>query len=247
MRLLLKIFTLGFLTLFLLPVTFAFSATSTVPTFKAEYKLSHNDIEIGHVTLTVKKLSPNQYQLTSSTKTSGLLAFIRDDDVVETSKFELANGKVRPIFYQYIEDLGDDQRNVTLSFDWEKLKVTNTSKGRAWKLKIIEGVLDKALMQIALMLDLGNTTEPLIYQIADGGRLKQYAFSPLGKEHITINNTSYKTIKLARKKDDKPLITYYWCATDLHNLPILLKREKTYGTFEMRLLNVKFTAEKIKP
>jgi len=88
---------------------------------------------------------------------------------------------------------------------------------------------------------LNNSAEQVFsYQIADGGKLKTYAFSQLGVEQIEVAGKQFNTIKLARKKDDKPLITYYWCAKDLHNLPILLQREKSYGTFEMRLLSVKF-------
>ncbi|PCH83163.1 MAG: hypothetical protein COB89_06810 [Piscirickettsiaceae bacterium] len=213
---------------------------SPIPDFQAEYILKHNGIEIGHVELTVKKTATNQYTLISATQTSGLLAFIRDDDVIETSIYEIVEHQLRPITYRYQEHLGDGRKNVSLTFDWDALKVSNASKGHVWKLDISTGVLDKALMQIALMHDVGDTRKDLSYQIADGGRLKTYAFTRLGTEKITINETRYNTTKLARKKDDKPLLTYYWCATALHNLPILIQRKKIYGTFEMRLINVAF-------
>ena len=212
-----------------------------VPIFKADYTLHHNDIQIGHVALTVKKSGAAQYQLTSSTKTSGLLSFIRDDDVEESSLFDLYNGRIRPLSYHYKADLGDSQKDIILNFDWSKLKVSNSIAGRSWKLAITDGVIDKALMQIALMHDLADNDAYLSYQIADGGRLKNYVFTRIGTEKITLDGRQYDTIKLARKKDDKPLITYYWCAKSLANLPVLLRREKKYGTFEMRLDQVKFS------
>lgn len=220
--------------------THAFALAHVIPTFKAEYKLSHNAIEIGRVSLTVKRLASGQYQLKSSTQTSGLLAFISDDDVVETSLFELTSKHIRPIRYQRIQSLGDEGKNILLKFDWQKNTLLNSSKGHDWTLDIAAGVLDKALMQIALMLDLNDSKPTLSYQIADGGKLKNYIFTSLGTEEIDIQGKSYSTVKLARKKDDKPSITYYWCATELNNLPILLQREKKYGTFEMRLVNVIF-------
>jgi len=223
-----------------LNASLAFSSEQLVPTFKAHYKLSHNSIEIGHVELTVEALKNNQYQLISSTQTSGVLAFVRDDDVVESSLFEVSGESIRPIFYQYKQNLGDELKDVRLSFDWPNNSLTNSSKGHDWKLAITEGVLDKALMQIALMLDLKEPKPSLTYPIADGGKLKQYVFTTLGTETVTIAKKRYETIKLARKKDDKPLITYYWCAKELHNIPVLIQREKVYGTFEMRLLSVKF-------
>jgi len=218
----------------------SFARDPAIPTFKAQYKLSHNNIEIGRVELTVDALKNNQYQLTSSTHTSGLLAFVRDDDVVESSLFEASGESIRPVFYQYKQNLGDERKDVRLSFDWPNNSLTNSSKGHDWKLAITEGVLDKALMQIALMLDLNAPKPSLTYHIADGGKLKKYVFSTLGTETINIAGKRYETIKLARKKGDKPLVTYYWCAKELHNMPVLLQREKAYGTFEMRLLSVNF-------
>jgi len=211
----------------------------SIPPFQAEYQLKHNGIEIGHVKLSLKKTAPNKLKLVSFTETSGMLSFIRDDDVIETSSFEIADQRPRPISYQYQEHLGDGRKNVSLAFDWNDLNVTNRSKGTVWKLAINDGVLDKALMQIALMQDL-NTDKTLTYKIADGGKLKTYRFDTLGTEKINIKGKTYQTIKLARKKGDKPRITYYWCAPALHNLPILLQRKKTYGTFEMRLIKVSF-------
>lgn len=242
MNLLLRKFKLYVFTfLFILLPTASFALNHSIPTFKAEYKLSHNNIEIGHVSLSVQRLTNGQYQLRSSTQTSGLLSFIRDDDVLETSLFELAKGDLRPLSYQYQQSLGDEKKNVNLQFNWPEKTLINSSKGHDWSLALTKGVLDKALLQIALMLDLKNSTEQVLsYQIADGGRLKTYAFSPLGTEQIDVAGKQFNTIKLARKKNDKPLITYYWCAVDLHNLPVLLQREKSYGTFEMRLLNVTF-------
>ena len=215
------------------------ASSHSIPPFQAEYQIKHNGIEIGHVQLSLKQISPNNFKLVSYTETSGVLSFIRDDGVLETSNFEIVNQRPRPTSYQYLEHLGDGRKNVSLTFNWNKLNVSNQSKGIVWKLAISDGVLDKSLMQIALMQDL-NTNKTLTYDIADGGKLKTYRFIPLGTEKIEINNKTYQTVKLARKKDDKQLITYYWCAPKLHNLPVLLRRKKTYGTFEMKLIKASF-------
>lgn len=242
MNLLFKKFNRYFLALlFSLCSTNAFAAKHSVPLFKAEYKLTHNKIEIGRVALSVTPLESGQYQLKSATETSGILAFVRDDDVLETSLFELTEEHIRPLSYHYQQALGNKNKNISLQFNWQKNTLTNSSQGHDWTLALTKGVLDKAVMQVALMLDLNNATTPMLrYEIADGGKLKTYAFSRLGTEKIDIGGTEYDTVKLARQKGTKPLITYYWCAPELHNLPILLQREKSYGTFEMRLINVKF-------
>lgn len=216
----------------------------TLPTFKAQYKIKHNGIEIGHVALSVTKKGAQQYQITSKTETSGFLAFIRDDETTETSHFEMLGHSLRPFSYQYRERLIDSKKDVDISFDWENLQASNTSKGNTWKMDIVDGVVDKTLLQVALMYDLQSGKEDLTYQVADGGRLKTYAFKRKGLEEISIDKKKYSTVKLTRKKNGKPLITYYWCASELYYLPILVTRKKTYGTFEMVLEKVKFNLQK---
>jgi len=237
--------TINKLTLFIVlcispDILLANSASPPIIDFQAKYTLKHNGLEIGRVKLSVTRTHNQQYQLISESKNSGILAFFRDDNVVETSHFEIHNNALRPLNYQYLENLEKGKRNTQLSFDWENLLVTNHIEKHQWKLKIHPGVLDKALMQVALMRELQSNDKNPSYQIADGGHLKTYHFSRQGNEKININGVEYNTIKLARKKNSKPNITYYWCAEELHYLPVLLKRKKTYGTFQMKLESIQF-------
>lgn len=218
----------------------SFAENLPVPEFKAQYTIKHNGVEIGHIELRVEKIAEQQYQLISSTETSGILAFIRDNEASETSTFDVVNNQLRASVYKYRERLIDGQKDVDVVFDWDALKAINTAKGHTWKLDITAGVLDKALMQVALMHDLESGKQDMTYHVADGGSLKKYEFTYEDSEEIKIDDRTYNTVRLARLKNDKPPITYYWCATDLHYLPVLVKRKKTYGTFEMVLEKVSF-------
>ncbi len=218
----------------------SYSWANTVPLFNAQYTLHHNSLEIGQVTLRVKQLSEHSYELTSTTTNSGITAFFRDDDILEVSQFNVSNETLIPQSYLLKKQSKTEQKETQVTFNWKKMRATNTTNKHSWSMPITGNVIDKALMQVALMLDLNKPTDTLTYQVADGGRLKQYTFTHLTREKIKVNGIPYDSIKLARKKDDKPLITTYWCATDLHNLPVLIQRKKTYGLFEMRLKSAVF-------
>ncbi len=215
-------------------------ANKTIPLFNAQYTLHHNSFEIGQVSLSVKQLSKHTYQLTSTTTNSGITAFFRNDNILEISQFNVSDGQLKAHSYLLKKDSKAEQKETRVTFNWEQMRVVNTTNKHSWNMPIKGSEIDKALMQVALMRDLNELTDTLTYQVADGGRLKQYTFTPLAREKIKVNGTHYDSIKLARKKDDKPLITTYWCATDLHNLPILIQRKKTYGLFEMRLKSATF-------
>jgi len=229
-----------YLLLYIAGLSPAFASTSIVPLFTANYTLHHNQLEIGRVKLSIITLGNHRYQLTSATRSSGLLSFIKHHTLLESSLFELKDKHIRPLSYQYLKQSSSHKKEVNLRFDWKKLKVINSSDGDHWSMPISHGVLDKALLQIALMRDLSAANSKLSYQVADGGKLKQYTFSTQGTEPLNVDGKRYQTIKLARTKDQHESITYYWCAPALANIPVLLQREKKYGLFEMRLQNISF-------
>ena len=238
MHLIVKI--LSYTLLFAISLSSATAADKAVPLFNAKYQLQHNNLEIGRIELSVATLGNNRYQLTSTTHSSGLLSFIQSHKVTESSLFELHNEKLRPLNYQYLKQSSKQKKDVKLNFNWQQLNVTNTADNQSWNMPISEGVLDKALMQIALMRDINDSGDSIQYDIADCGKLKQYHFTPQGSEDINIAGKTYKTKKFARSKGRHKNITYYWCAPALHNLPVQLQREKKYGLFEMHLQSVSF-------
>jgi hypothetical protein len=215
------------------------SASDDPIEFTAHYKLHFNGAEVGDVSLSVKKVAANRYQLTSLTKSSGLAAIISGGDITETSLFERVDGQLRPITYHF----NDNKKKVDLSFDWEQLRVTDASKNSSRGQTLKQGVLDKAVMLIALMQDLRTKGDKTTYQIADDGRIKSYAFKQQGQELLKLASGSYNTIKVVRQKEKKKELVYYWCAEELNMLPVVISRKKSFGTFKMVLASAEFTAQ----
>ncbi|ORU90498.1 MAG: hypothetical protein A6F71_05910 [Cycloclasticus sp. symbiont of Poecilosclerida sp. M] len=207
--------------------------------FSAEYNLLHNNAQIGKVTLAVKKVAGDQYKLTSSTKTGSLAKLLGARDSTETSLFEHKNGQIRPLTYQY----KDGKKNTELTFNWASSRVTNYSE-KPTEVRLLQpGVLDGALMKIALMQDLNDATNKITYHSTDGGRFKAYSFTQLGKENINLTSGTYETIKVVRQKEKKKELMYYWFAKELHMLPVMITREKSFGSFKMTLSKVDFPNE----
>jgi hypothetical protein len=78
-----------------------------------------------------------------------------------------------------------------------------------------------------MMQDLHNGAEHLTYSIADGGKIKEYSIKKIGAETVKIPLGEFATAKLQRITDSKT--TIWWCAEQLHFLPIKIQQKKHEG------------------
>src|SRR3569623_1489452 len=123
---------------------------------------------------------------------------------------------------------GANGLRVLLVVDCVRCVVTNVSDGDPWRMEIPPDVHDMLGYLLAIMLDLQRGRKELQYSIADGGKLKTYAFQILGEEQVESPFGRLKTVKLRRTEDKRD--TTVWCAPALHYLPVRLEQRETDGS-----------------
>lgn len=159
------------------------------------------------------------------------LRFFADSFVAsieETSLFDWPTpGQLRPLQYTYERTgLGRD-RTAKLDFDWQAKRVTNNVQDKPWKMKIHEGIQDKLSFQVQLQRDLAaGKTEDLYYQIADGGRIKEYRFAKVGEETLETPLGKVDTVKIERTRKDDDRVTYAWMAPEYGYLLVRMQQEE---------------------
>lgn len=199
----------------------AFATASNAPkTFDNQYKAKLYGFNIT-VTNRLTKSANNQYHLLF--QFDSMLGTI-----TETSEMRWDPEKqtIKPLHYVYKRrGLGKD-RDADLSFDWNKQTVTNKVQQTNWKMDISQRVQDKLSYQIQLQQDLLNGHKNFSYQIADGGRLKEYKFVTLGEEILDTPLGKVATIKVKRSRDNDERVTYAWLAKEWNYLLVRLQQEE---------------------
>ena len=191
--------------------------------FSVTYILQKGPVTLAEMKRKLYKNSNGNFVYESFSEPVGYARWFTDNTLLEKTEWNYQQQQLRPVTYSYDREGSKKQRHVKLSFDWDKMRVTNDINNDPWSMKITEGTLDKLLYHLAVMHDLANGKQSLEYQIADGGRLKTYSFSNLGEETLRTKLGTFKTIKLKRpgKRD-----TILWCAEELNYLPIKLVQEE---------------------
>lgn len=201
------------------------AAAEAPKSFDNQYKAKLYGFNIT-VTNRLTKNADNQYDLLF--KFDSMIGTI-----TETSQMQWDPVKqtIKPLHYLYQRrGLGKD-RDADLSFDWDKKTVINKVQQTNWQMDIAQRVQDKLSYQIQLQQDLLNGQKNFSYQIADGGRLKEYKFATLGEEMLETPLGKVNTVKVKRSRDNDKRVTYAWLAKDWNYLLVRLQQEEKGSTY----------------
>jgi Protein of unknown function (DUF3108) len=204
------------------------AAESPLPMFNAEYSLKRNGITLGTSTRSLTAARDGTYIYASTTQATGIISWFVKDHIDEYSRWTFDGARIRPLEYVYNRHGGNKTREVNLRFDWQRHIVTNTIDGEPWRMEIPPDAQDKLVYQLSIMYDLLNGKKNLEYKIADGGKLKDYAFEIEGEEVLNTTLGKIKTVRIQRIGDRRD--TTVWCAPQFSYLPVRLEQQDTDGS-----------------
>lgn len=214
--------------------TTAPAADSTVRAFTARYDFTANRLLVARMERSLRPNRDGSYLFTSKSVAAGMLSMLLSDNIDESSVWDLADGRPRPLRYQYHHTgRKEGERRAVLDFDWKKGIVTNRINDDPWTMKIPSGAQDKLLYQYTLMQDLKAGRPVLSYDIADGGELKNFSFERLGTETLTTPLGRLQTVKLQRVHGSRR--TVIWCAAALDYMPVRIEQHKDGKVLTMEI------------
>lgn len=197
--------------------------------FEASFSLRIKGAQFGEMKRSLNLLPNGEYLYSSDTKTTGLARLFYKDHIVEKSTWLYEDNLIKPVHYYYDRSGGKKIREVTVDFDYETKQILTTVNGESWQMPLEGIIFDKLLYQLSIMRDLSLAQADIDYNIADGGRIKNYFFQYLGEETIKTDLGSFNTIKMQRHKPNQRRKTTFWCAKELNYLPIKVENIEDDG------------------
>jgi len=167
-------------------------------------------------------------------------------DEVSHLRWDDEKSQVKPLHYVYKRRGVGRNRDAELSFDWDKQIVVNNVQNSSWKMDISQQVQDKLSYQLQLQQDLLDGKSKFVYQIADGGRLKEYAFEIVGEETLDTPLGKVNTVKVKRTRENSDRITFAWLAKDWDYLLVRMQQEEKGDTYTITLNKANVNGQDIK-
>ena len=206
--------------------------------FRLSYRLTSNGSEIAEVVQTLDAMEPGRWRFRSQVIPAGMLTSLVSGRIEEITELEHLKGRVRPLSYRFQRRGLARDRDVSVRFDWDRLRAYNEVNGDRWSMAIPDDALDKHSLVLAVSADLRADRLAAAYPVADGGRLKTYTHQRAGEERLSTPLGWLDTIKLRRIRPGRQRDTLFWHAPELDFVPVRIERRDRGG----RLLRMTLTS-----
>lgn len=195
--------------------------------FKADYQASYMGMQ-ANGTMTLASEGANKWRYSLNVKNQ--LA-----DLSQSTVFEEANGRLRPLSSNDRSVLLVKKRNVDATYNWSSNQATWTGDvkpDRRGPVALKTGDMDALLINLAIARDLA-AGKPLNYRMVDEGRIKPMSYKVVGKEKITVAGKSYDATKVSRTDGNKELIA--WIVPEFPVPARLLQRESGKDALDLTI------------
>ncbi len=216
-----RTFTLAIICALLASTAFASAPKAApLPEFEASFKLSRGSLRIGTSTLSLSLGKDGHYVYETRSWPSRWISWLLKDKLHELSRGYLDASGIHPLYYRYERSGGAREREAELHFDRDQSSVENHVDDSVWKMDVPAGTLDRLASQLGIMLALQADKTDMAFDIADGGKLREYNFRVVARETLELPAGTFETVKLVKVRRNSKRETYIWCAPELSYLPV---------------------------
>ncbi len=195
------------------------------PTFSAEYTVKASGLTVAKFNVKLTQEDEHHWTYHSVSDAVGLAAmFMGGEPVTDTSKLTLADGIIRPSFYERIRKTKKEDKSERVAYHWEKLLAHSEYTDRKLDITLNNQVTDKFTLQLLIMANINHIPNEMTLPIISKAKLKDYLIVNNGREKINTAYGERETIVIERKKDDSSY--KIWADPAIHGLPLQIERIK---------------------
>ncbi len=213
----------------------AISTAQAAPgSFQATYNVSKSNITLGEMESRLS-YTANGYTYQKLTRANGLAAMLSGDTLTERSSGTRRGETLIPqnYFHQHKNRRKNKQDEFTFT---AQNQVDGKYNNAAYQLQVPAGTIDPALLELLLMEDTASG-KPLIYKVANKGKLHTYTFKKLGNETLQVPAGSFNSIKIQRKDPEGNRDTTVWLAPELNYGIVKIRHNEDGDVLEAQLTN----------
>ena len=203
--------------------------------FQAIYNAQLKQVD-GQVMMTLKKEQDNLYSYEIITRPSGFWRIIIDGSIREKSIFILNNGVVQSKTYELTDTIRSKPRQSLATFDWDNLLLSGYYKDRKFELPLNIDIIDRAVLQIAIIANSHQDINSAEYYILDKDKIKKVQVSKKEMVSIRVPFGQFEAIEISHASEKSDSINSLWLAPELDYIPIkIIQKEDGKTVFSASL------------
>lgn len=202
-------------------------AADWVPTpFHATYAVQWKGMNAGTSTLDLRRTGADSWEYASRSNARGLFRIAIPDTVAQESKLRLVAGQARPLEFRG-DDGGDaTDRDVSLDFDWQRMRITGTAENKPVDLAMPPDIHDPMTVQLAQMRAAAAGVAAVPFHTVDKDEVKEYDFTRSGTQVIGTSLGELETVIYESRRRGSKRMIRLWMAPSLDYLPVRAERHR---------------------
>jgi Protein of unknown function (DUF3108) len=168
-----------------------------------------------------------QFDFTNRSTPKGVAAFFLPGTITQRSRFAIGPEGLQPLDYALEDGSKSTARDVRLTFDWNRRRVTGMAENRTVNLEVEPGVHDALTLglQVRWLLLQGQSPRQLV--MVEKDKPKQYDYAMEGMARLQTPLGTLDTVVWRSRRPGSDRITRTWYAPSLGYLAV--KVEQTDG------------------
>jgi Protein of unknown function (DUF3108) len=200
------------------------AAAAELRPFQASFSVVWKGMGAGTSYLELQRVENGRWSYRSRSTARGLFRLAMPAELSSRSTFSVRDGRIVPELFVADDGAESDNKDQSLTFNWEQGRVTGIVERKPVDLPLSPGMQDTMSVQVALMQELLQGRNPERFLLLDKTKLKEYTYSSEGDETVRTPVGEYRTILFRSSRAGSTSSTYFWCAPDLGFLPLKVER-----------------------
>jgi hypothetical protein len=133
---------------------------------------------------------------------------------------------VEPLSYKADAGTSSAARNVDVTYDWDKHRITGVYEGTAVDLPLTPDVQDDSSLQVAIMVALLRGKVPDHFMDLEKNSVREYRYQHAGQATINTAIGEVATEVYTSQKAYSPRVNSYWCAPRQGYIPVRVQQKR---------------------
>lgn len=189
----------------------------TLKSYQANYKVSASGLDLGKLSVQLK-LDGDNYVYTKATDASGLMKWISNDKLKESSEGVLGEQWPQPQKYHYLHTRKKGTKEESVNFTKDSISGHYNKKEFSFEPQM--NLQDRASQDIVLMKRVSEGQTSIEMKVVEKRKIRDQSYSVIGKETLSISGKEYETIKLVVNRKNSKRVTQFWLAPKLNYIPV---------------------------
>ncbi len=206
------------------PFAIADSLSAEPVQYRAEYGARYKGRNVGTSVFSLERADSGDYVFSSNMRAKGLLRFASPRPIIDRSEFTLDGDEIVPRRFAHEDGSRKGEDNHTIEFDWDADSATVRGDGYSREIELIDGVLDRGSLQVALMLTLADGKQPASFEVLDENAIDTYGYEFDGEHTIETEMGTLDVLRYRQQRAGSSRYTIIDLAPSLDYVPARIEQ-----------------------